>query len=179
MRMTRAVLLVLLVIGLCGCKSASREKEAAAIFTKANGVWAATGELSKEWTTEYVAAFAPEDRAQFPANRAALRTSADKIVKILDEEIRLGNEAIPQYEQAIALMSNEQHVKGMNLLISSLRKGLEANEFVKSQMRLVSDESILDAKTFEERFLGLGAQFGKARGESQRQFDEGRRILGI
>ena len=46
-------------------------------------------------------------------------------------------------------------------------------------MRLVSDESIVDAKTFEARFLSLGAQFGKSRGKSKRQFDEGKRILGM
>lgn len=179
MRLMRVALVVLLVIGFSGCKSASREKEAAAIFARANAVWSETGKLSKEWTTEYATAFGPEERAQFPANRAALRTSADKIVKILDEETRLGNEAIPQYEQAIALMSNEQHVKGMNLLVSSLRKSLESYEFVRTQMRLASDESIVDAKTFEERFLSLGKQFGKSRGESERQFEEGKRILGM
>jgi hypothetical protein len=142
-------------------------------------VWGETTRTSKEWTTEYANAFGLEKRAQFPANRAALRTSADKIVKILDEEARLTSEAIPQYEEAIALINNEQHRKGMNLLISSLRKGQESQEFVRSQMRLVSDESIVDAETFEKRFLELGALFGKARGESQREFDEGRRMLGI
>ena len=179
MRIFRAVLLVLLVIGLCSCKSASREKEAAAIFAKANAVWAETAKTSNEWTDVYVKAFSAENRGQFPANRAALQTSGDKIVNILNEEARLTNEAIPQYEQAIELITNEQHRKGMNLLISSLRKELESHEFLELQMRLASDESIVDAKTFEERFLRLGAQFGKSRDESQRQFDEGRRILGI
>ena len=179
MRMTRVVLPVLLMIGLCGCKSASREKEAAAIFARANAVWAQTTKTRKEWTDEYVKAFSPENREQFPANRAALQTSGDKIVNILNEETRLTNEAIPQYEQAIALITNEQQRKGMNLLISSLRKGLESHEFVKSQMRLASDESIVDAKTFEKRFLSLGKQFGRSQRDSNAQLEEGKRILGM
>ena len=179
MRMTRVVLLVLLVIGLCGCKSASREKEVAAILEKANTVWAKSGTNTKEWTEEYGRAFGPEVRAQFPANRAALRTSADKISKILDEETRLVNYGIQQYEQALALISDEQQRKGISLFVSSMRTSLEGYEFVKSQMRLVSDKSIVDAKTFEERFLSLGKQFGRANRDSNAQLEEGKRILGM
>lgn len=53
-------------------------------------------------------------------------------------------------------MSDEQQRKGFSLLVSSMRKSLEEFEFVKSQMRLVTDKSIVDAKTFEERSLRLG-----------------------
>ena len=98
----------------------------------------------------------------FPANRAA----------------RLVNSAIPQYEQAIALMSDEQQRQGFTLLVSSMKTNLEGYEFVKSQMRLVTDESIVDAKTFEERFLSLGAQFGRTQRVSNAQFAEGKRMLG-
>jgi hypothetical protein len=179
MRTTRVVLLVLLVFALCGCKSASREKEAAAIFSEGNRIWSESTTTTKEWTAEYANAFGPENRAKFPANRASLRSSADKIVKILDKETRLSTEAIKHYEKAIALISDEQKRRGMGLLVSSLRKTLEAYEFIKSQMRLVTDESIVDARTFEEKFLGLGAQFGRSHRDSQSQLDEGRRILGI
>ena len=179
MRMTLVVLLVLLIIGLCGCKSASRGKEIAAILEKANTVWAKSGTNTKEWTEEYGSAFGPEGRAQFPANRAALRTSADKILKILDEETRLVNYGIQQYEQALALMSDEQQRKGVSLFVSSMRTSLEGYEFVKSQMRLVTDESIVDAKSFEERFLSLGKQFGRTQGVSNAQLAEGKRMLGM
>ena len=91
MRLMRIVLVVLLVIGLCGCKSAWREKRAAALLAKANTVWAKSGTNTEEWTAEWGRAFGPEGRARFPANRAELRTSADKIVKILDDETRLIN----------------------------------------------------------------------------------------
>lgn len=177
--MTRVVLLVLVMTGFCGCNSASREKEAAARIIDANRMWTQTTKTSKEWTTEYATAFGPEKRAQFPKNRSLLKASADKIVKILEEETRLTNEAIPQYEQAIELLTDEQKRKGVSLLVSSLRKTLESYEFVKSQMQLVSDGTIVDAQTFEERFLRLGAQFGRTHREGQAQFEEGRRILGI
>ena len=179
MKMTRIVLVVLLVIGFSGCKAASREKRAAALLAKANTVWAKSGTNTDEWTTEWGRAFGPEGRARFPANRAELRTSADKIVKILDEETRLVNYGIQQYEQALALISDEQQRKGISLFVSSMRTSLEGYEFVKSQMRLVTDESIVDAKTFEERFLSLGAQFGRTQRVSNAQFTEGKRILGM
>lgn len=173
------MLLILLVIGFSSCKSASRGKEIAAILNKANTVWAKSGTNTDEWTAEYGRAFGPEGRAQFPANRGALRTSADKILRILDEEKRLVNDAIPQYEQAIALMSDEQQRKGFSLLVSSMRTSLEGLEFVKSQMRLVTDKSIVDARTFEERFLSLGKQFGRSQRDSNAQLEESKRILGM
>ena len=179
MRTSRTVVMVLLVIGLCACKSASGEKEAAALIKKANGVWDQKDKTTKAWTTEYANGFAPENRAKFPANRASLQTSADKIVKLLDEETRITNEALEQYEQANALIKEEWKQRGISLLISSLRKTLHSYEFLKSQIKLVYDESIVDAKTFEERFQELGGQFGKALRESQVEFNEGRRILGI
>ena len=179
MRITRVVLPVLLVIGLCGCKSASREKEIADMLNKANAVWAESGTNTTEWTEEYGRAFGLEERAQFPKNRAALRTSADKISKILDEETRLVNYGIQQYEQALALISDERQRKGIGLFVSSMKKNLEGYEFVKSQMRLVTDESIVDATTFEEQFLILGKQFGRANRDSQAQLEEGKRILGM
>ena len=77
------------------------------------------------------------------------------------------------------MISNEQQRKGMNLLISSLRKGVESYEFVRSQMRLASDKSIVEAKTFEDRFLSLGKQFGRSQRESNAQLEEGKRILGM
>jgi hypothetical protein len=179
MKTSRAVVIILLVVGLCACKSASGEKEAAALITKANGVWDQTDKTTKAWTTEYANAFGPEKRAKFPANRASLQTSAGKIVKLLDEETRITNEAIEQYERANALITGEQKRHGVSLLISSLRKTLRSYEFLKLQLQIVYDESIVDAKTFEERFQQLGGQFGKALRESQAEFDEGRRILGI
>jgi len=66
------------------------------------------------------------------------------------------DEAVPQYEEAIALMTDERQQQGFKLLVSSMKTNLEGYEFVKSQMQLVTDESIVDAKTFEERFLSLG-----------------------
>ena len=179
MRMTRVVLLVLLLIAFYGCKAASQDQEAAVMITRGNRVWSETSKTFKEWSTEYGNAFAPEHRAKFPANRASLQASADKILEILDEEIRLNNEAIQQYEQAMPLMSNEQHRKGVGLLVSSQKQTLRGYEIVKSQMQLVSDESIVNAKTFEEKFLNFGAQFGRSLRESQAQFEEGSRLLGI
>ncbi len=179
MRPMRIVLVVLLVIGFSGCKSASREKRAAALLAKANTVWAKSGTDTDEWTTEWGRAFGPEGRARFPANRTELRTSADKIVKILDDETRLINEAVPQYEEAIALMTDERQRQGFTLLVSSMKTSLEGFEFVKTQMRLVTDESIVDAKTFEERFLSLGTQFGRTQRVSNEQLAEGKRMLGM
>lgn len=179
MRMMRVVLLAFLVIAFSGCKGASRGKQAAALLAKANTVWAKSGTNTEEWTAEWGRAFGPEGRARFPANRAALQTSGDKIVKILDDEKRLIDEAVRQYEEAIALMTDERQQQGFSLLVSSMKTNLEGYEFVKSQMQLVTDESIVDAKTFEERFLSLGAQFGRTQRVSNAQLAEGKRMLGM
>jgi hypothetical protein len=177
--MARVLVLTLLVIGFCGCKPASREKEAAALMREANALLAQTTELAGEWVTEWGSAFRAENRAKFPANRDSLKTSADKIVKILDEQARLTNRALAKYEEAIPLIDNEQHRRGYSLLVSYEKETLQANELIKSQMQLVSDKSIVDAKTFDEKFVSLAEQFGTSRRESEAQFKEAKRILGM
>jgi hypothetical protein len=177
--MARVFVLTFLVICFCACKPASREKEAAAMMREANAVLTQTTELTTEWTAEYAEAFRPDSRAKFPANRSLLKTRAEKILRILDEYTQLTNKAIAQYEQAIPLVTNEQHRRGFTLLVSAEKETLQANELVKSQMQLVFDESIADAKTFNEKFLDLAAQLGKSRSEHDVLFKEAKRLLGM
>jgi molecular chaperone GrpE (heat shock protein) len=185
--MARVVLLIFVVIGFAGCKSAFQQKQAAANQAKetaakireANNVLAQSTKTAGEWTAEYMKAFNPQSRAQFPANRGSLQTSANKILPLLDEHTRLSNEAIRQYEQTLGSISDANQRKGMGLIVSALKKSLQADELFKAQMRLVSDESIVDEKTFNERFLRLATEIGDSRRETQAEFEEGRRLMGL
>jgi hypothetical protein len=179
MRISHALVVIGLLLGFCGCKSVSRGREAAALLREANSVWAETNKTTHEWMAEYTNGFGPDQRAQFPSNRAQLKVSSAKIVSILDEETRLINLATVKYEQAIAMISDEQQRKGMGLFVSSMRKDLEMYKFIQSQTRLASDESIVDAKTFEEKFLSFGREIGRVRRESRTDLDEGKRLLGM
>jgi hypothetical protein len=185
MRTGRLVLVVFLVVGFAGCKSASQQakvdqaKEAAAKIREANNVLAQSTKTTGEWMAEYMKAFNPPSRAQFPSNRAALQTSANKILGIMDEHTRLNNEAIRQYEQAMGMIADEKQRRGMGLIVSSLKQSLQADELFRSQMRLVSDESIVDQKTFNDRFMQLGTEISESRRGVQAQFEEGRRLMGL
>ena len=178
MRMVLVVLLVFMVPGFGGCKRASRGQEVAAKIRAANETLARSTKAGGEWTNEYMKAFNPQSRAQFPANRASLKASAEKVIKSLDEQQRLSKEAIQQYEQAQGMLSDAQQRKGMGLIISSLKKSLQSDDLFKSQMQLVSDESIVDEKTLNERFGRLAEEIGGIRRETQAELEEGRRLLG-
>ena len=179
MGIARVILLLVVVIGFCGCKSAPRDKEAAAIMREANTVLAQSTRVTGQWTSEYGRAFTPQNRAKFPTNREELQTAADNIIKTLDEHTKISNDAIAKYEEAIALMSNEQQRKGATLLVSALKKSLHVTDMIKSQMHLVSDQTIVDEKSFNEKFTQILQQINDVERETQAEFKEARRLLGM
>lgn len=179
MQMARAILVGLLVIGFCGCsKPVSKDQQAAALMREANQLLAQSSS-TEQWTREYGKTFSPQNRAQFPANREWLQAQADSIVKHLNEEQRLSNEAIAKYEQATGLMTNEQQRRGTAAILSALKKSVQVTDLMKAQVQLVSDDKIVDEKTFNARFMQFFEQIGELRHEQQKQFDEGKRLLGM
>lgn len=179
MQMARSILLVVLVVGFCGCsKPVSKDQQAAALMREANQLLAQSSSTS-QWTREYGKTFTPQNRAQFPANREWLRSQTDSIVKQLNEESRLSNEAIAKYEQATGLITNEQQRRGTASIVSALKKMVQINELFKSQMQLVSDDNIADEKTFNARFMQIFEEIGQLKREQETQFDEGKRLLGM
>lgn len=179
MRVTRVMLLLLLTVGFAACKPAAQKLDPAALIREANSLLQAGNKTDELWSREYQKAFAPQSRAQFPANCEALRAHADSITKLLDENSAQCNKALAKYDEAMTLIKNEQQRRGMSLLVSALRKSLEMNEVFKSQMQLVSDERIVDAKTFDEKFKQGLKRIPQIQSERQTQFDEGRRLLGM
>lgn len=176
----RAVILsLLLIIGFIGCKSAARKVDPATLLREANTLLQESNKTTQQWTMQYAKAFTPEERAHFPGNRESLRAHADNITKLLNESANQCNKAIEKYDQATALIKDEQQRKGTALLTSALRKSLEMNELIKSQMQLVSDERIVSEKAFNEKFLELLKPFSRMESERRTQFDEGRRLLGM
>jgi hypothetical protein len=179
-RAGRAVMLLLLLsIGFAGCKSAARTANPAALMREANTLLQEGNKTTDQWIKEYGQAFNPQSRAQFPGNRDSLRAHADSITKLLDENTRQWNKAVEKYEEAIPLIKDEKQRRGATLILSALRKSRDFNDAIRSQMQLVSDERIVDAKAFDEKFLELLKPVRQMDGQWQAEFDEGRRLLGM
>ena len=124
-------------------------------------------------------AFNPQNRPKFPANRESLQISANNIIKILDENSRLSNQAVATYEQAAGLMTNEQQRRGTTMAVSALKTSLQIDDLFKSQVQLVFDEKIVNEKTFNERFLAIANQIREASRIHDAQLTEGKRLLGL
>ena len=65
------------------------------------------------------------------------------------------------------------------MLVAALRKSMEINEVIKSQMQLISDEQIASEEVFNQKFMAKLKQVGQMESERSAQFAEGRRLLGM
>lgn len=130
-----------------------------------------------QWSREFGRVFSQQNRAQFPANRQWLMEQAEKVIPLVDESLRLTNEAAAKYEEASRLMSKVQERRGINLLGSSLKTDAEINQLFKAQAQLASDRTLNDAKAFNDRFNSLTLLIQQKQEQKDQQFDEGRRLL--
>lgn len=177
MPVARVTLLIFLSILFCGCKDVTERQKA--LMSDANTLIIRDTEITKQWVNEFAKVFTVENRAKFPSNREFFRTHAAQIITLVDESSSLNNSAADKYEQAAALSSNEQERRGMQSFASSFRKSVEANGIVKSQMQMVSDETVIDAKTFEEKIVHSWRLIEQKQRESSRDMQEGKRLLGL
>lgn len=169
---------IFLLVGFYGCNNAARERQAAALITDANKLVSRDTEVTAQWSDEFVKVFTPKNRAQFPANRDFLRGGATRIIKLLDESTGLNNSAAEKFEQAARLLRTDQLRRGMNSLASAFRKTVEVNELLKAQMQMVSDETVVDEKVFNEKFSQSWELIKQKNRERDRQLQEGQRLLG-
>ena len=174
---TRMTLVVALLVVFSGCLQGARQLQVKVLLGEANDLLKQQSEVTRRWVDDFVTVFTAENRRQFPANRAFLQSHAEKILKLLDESSSLGNKVAEKYEQAARLCSDDQQRKGFVRLASSFRKSVEVDELFKSQIKIVSDDTIADAKTLNERFLHSGELIAQKKRESERDFAEGRRLL--
>lgn len=130
-----------------------------------------------EWAREFGQVFTEQNRAQFPANRDWLNSRAQKILPLIDESLRLGNQAIEKYEEAGRMMSKDQDRRGAALIVASFRKGREIEQLFKAQAQLASDQTITDAKSFNEKFASLSQLIRQKQKEKDDQFDEGKQLI--
>jgi hypothetical protein len=84
---------------------------------------------------------------------------------------------IEKYEEASRLMSNEQHSRGLATVAASFRKDVEIEQLVKAQVQLASDQTITDAKAFNEKFAYFNKLMQQKQKEKDEQFAEGKRLL--
>lgn len=176
---TRVVLLIVLLVGFAACNSAARrEQQMKALASDANLLIKQDTGVTHQWVDEFVKTFTVESRNKFPANRDSLRPHAEQIIKLLDESSRLNNTAADKYEQATKFAGSDQERQGLLSFASAFRKTVEANELIKAQMQMVSDETLVDAKIFSDRMTHSWEFVRQKQDESQQQFHEARRLLG-
>ena len=180
MQTTRMITLLFLIVSVGACnRGPSATQRAVTLIREGNELLAQGTKSTEEWGSEFGKAFRPDSREKFPANREQLRVSADKIVKALDETTKLSKSAIEKFEQAFVLMEDGPQRQGMVMVVSSLKKEEQVNELHKSQVRLVSDEKIVDAKTLNGRFMEIMDQVMVIKRQADAEFSEGRRLMGM
>jgi hypothetical protein len=147
------------------------------VFSEATKISGQQTKVMNQWAREFGQVFTEQNRAQFPSNRDWLNTRAQKIIPLMDESLRLSNEAVDKYEEASRLVSNDQHRRGLTLMVASFRKGIEIEQMFKAQAQLASDQTITDAKTFNEKFAYFEGLIRQKQKEHDDQFGEGRRLM--
>ena len=130
-----------------------------------------------QWAREFGPVFTEQNRAKFPSNRDWLNSRAQQIIPLIDESLRLSNQAVEKYEEAGRLMTRDQDRRAMVLIVASFRKGIEIEQLLKAQAQLASDQTITDAKTFNEKFASLDQLIQQKQKEKDEQFDEGKRLM--
>ncbi len=174
--MHRFLLLLLLLLSLPGCRTSS-DKRAQALFDEATKINDQEIKVMNQWAREFGAVFSEKNRAQFPGNRDWLNSRAQAILPRIDESLRLSNEALEKFEEGGRLLSNEQQRKGWTLINESSRRSIEIDELLKAQAQLAFDQTITDAKTYNEKFAHLTELMKQKQREKDKQFEEGRRLV--
>ena len=178
MSTARVSLLIFLLVTLSGCNYVARQRQMKTLLSDANKLMARDTDVTEKWGKEVATAFTPEKRAQFPANRDFMRTHATQIIKLLDESSSLNNSAAEKYEQVAVLSRSDKHRRGFALFASSFRKTVEMNELLKSQMQTVFDKTIVDEKTFNQKYSQTWEPLQQKRREVDQDIQDGRRLLG-
>lgn len=172
----RILIPLLLLLSLAGCRSTAGQRYQT-VFSEANKISDQQLKVLNEWAREFGQVFSEQNRAQFPANRDWLNSRAQKLFPLMEQSSRLGNEAVDKYEEASRLMSNDQHKRGLATIAASFRKSVEIEQYFKAQAQLASDQTITDAKAFNEKFYYFNKLIQQKRKEHDDQFDEGKRLL--
>jgi hypothetical protein len=176
MRAAQVTLLIFLLVTFSGC-TVIRERRSKALLGEAYKLIKRDTDVTQRWSDEFVKVFTPANRAQFPANRVFLTTHAGKIIKLLDESSSLNRSAAEKYDQAARLSTKEQRRRGLTSIASALRKSAEVNDIIKSQMQMVSDETIVEQRLFNEKFLNSWQEVQEKRREMDHYTEEGKRLL--
>lgn len=176
---SRILLFISLTFCLPACRSSVSEPRAKNLVDEANKLLEQQSQVDFTWSREYGQVFSVEQRAKFPSNRDFLRSRAEKLIMLLDESSRLANAAAEKYEQASRLARDDKKKRGMALFASGIKKSVETNQLFKEFAQLVSDTTIQDEKTLNERFTHLKSLIEQKRKEREEKFAEAKRLLGM
>ena len=135
--------------------------------------------ITSAWTKEYAAAFNPQSRARFPANRQELSQKAESLTSALNQSSSMQSTAAEKYLAASALEPDEKMRQFLSLFSQAFRTNLEINDLFRQQIGLVNNEEIKDTKTFEERFQGIGAEIAKKIKDRDMLQSRGKEMIGL
>ena len=172
----RLFLLFVLLLTLAGCKSSS-QKRAEALFGEALKIDTEQSKVVNRFVREFDQVFTEQNRAKFPANRDWLNSRAHESLPLLDESLRLENQAAEKFEESSRLWTKEQNRKGVALIAASYRRSAEMKQLFKELLVLPSDPTITDATTFNQKFLHIHQLISQKEKEREAQFEEGRQLM--
>ena len=172
----RLLLLFVLLLSLAGCKSSS-QKRAEALFGEGLKISIEHGKVLERYAREIAQIFTVQNRAKFPANRDWLSNRVHEVLPLLDESLRLENEAAEKFEESSRLWTKEQNRKGVALIAASYRRSAEMKQLFKELLVLPSDPTITDATTFNQKFLHFHQLISQKEKEREAQFEEGRQLM--
>ena len=170
------LLLFLLMLSLTGCKPSS-QKRAEALFGEALKIDVEQSKVVNRFVREFDQVFTEQNRAKFPANRDWLNSRAHESLPLLDESLRLENEAAEKFEESSPLWTREQNRKGVALIAASYRRSAEMKQLFKELLLLPSDPTITDTAAFNEKFLHIHQLISQKEKEREAQFEEGRQLM--
>ena len=178
-KVVRGAMIVALMLIAVSCKTNLDASRSQSLRREADILLEQEARITSEWTTEYAAAFNPQSRARFPANRQDLSRKAESMIASLDQSSSIQSTAAEKYLAASALEPNEKMRQFLSLFSQSFKTNVEINDLLKQQIGLVNDEEIKDTKTFEKQFQSIGAEIAekvKDRGKLQ---SKGKEMIGI
>ena len=172
----RLLLLFLLLLSLTGCRPSS-EKQADELFSEGYRISGKQLKFFNQYAPELGQTFSDQNRAQFPANRDWMNRRVQRILPLMDESLRLGNQAAGKYEESSRFWTREEQRKGVALIAASFRKSVEIEQLLKEQALLPLDLTITDAKTFNEKYDHIFELIYQKQKEHDDQFAEGKRLM--
>src|SRR5918993_304545 len=106
-KVVRGAVIVALTLIAASCKTNLDASRSQGLKREADILLEQEAGITSEWTKEFAAAFSPQSRARFPANRPELSRKAESMIASLDQSSSIQSTAAEKYLAASALEPDE------------------------------------------------------------------------